>query len=504
MSSRGTKVVAADDDARTTQFLVSYVPLLLFLVVYLLTCLVGALLLLFDFRPYAALFEYFSGFRAPRDRPDVLPTQLALLLLAPVLMSVAYAVTTRLRISPLSSVVRRVDLTKLTTPSWLPLVVFYAAAAFGFVSLTGFGAVPDLRIWLDPQAWIDARYRVFRDLAFGEFVNVYTLIPVAAAWAILTRPATGLRSQLIRWLPLLVAIALSLLLFQKRPALNVMILVLSAAVLALQRVDPRKARLVIASGAAGTVLLYLALVMVPAYFETRVQLAVPSLSPAPTGAPPPAVTPNVEYPVVPTLGTLPAPSATPAVIAEGGKGQTVLLYALLGPLNRTSVSALYYPVVFPDIHPYYGLDLGQDMLSKLPWFQFPPMPDDNVVIWEYMAPTMPGGRTAAPFQFVLYSQIGLLGALLGSAVIGALLALAWRCVQDRALPTVWSSLAGSLVVLLSMFLAMDSARNSLLVSYGVLWGLLFIVMAMGLVFLINRVGLRQMGLSRRLASSDIR
>lgn len=527
-SSRRGKVVAADGDASWMQVLVPYVPLVLFVAVYSLTCLAGALLLLFDFRPYASLFEYFSGFRAPHDRPDLMPTQLALLLVAPVLMGVAYVMTMRLSISPITSALRRVDLSKLKTPSWLAQLVFYVAAGCGFLSLTGVGSVPDLRIWLDPQAWIDARYRVFRDLAFGEFVNVYTLIPVAAAWVILTRRATDLRSQLIRWLPLLVAIALSLLLYQKRPALNVMILVLSAAVLGLQRVDPRKARLVIASGAAGMALLYLALVMIPAYFETRVQLrestsqpspvavstivpnnpllprlAVPSLGPARTAAPVPMVTPNAEYPVIPTLGTLAGPSATPAVIAEGGKGQTVLLYALLGPLNRTSVSALYYPVVFPDLHPYYGLDLGQDMLSKLPWFHLPPMPDDNVVIWDQMAPSMPGGRAAAPFQFVLYSQVGLVGALLSSVVVGALLALAWRCVQDRALPMVWSSLAGSLVVLLSVFLAMDSARNSLLVSYGVVWGLLFVAGAMGLVSLTNRLSLRRMGLSRRLASGDI-
>jgi hypothetical protein len=34
------------------------------------------------------------------------------------------------------------------------------------------------------------------------------------------------------------------------------------------------------------------------------------------------------------------------------------------------------------------------------------------------------------------------------------------------------------VLLLSVFLAMDSARNSLLVSYGVFWGFLFIGAAM--------------------------
>jgi hypothetical protein len=500
-----------DGVVQSARSLVSYGPLLLFLAVYLFTCLLGALLLLMDFRPYAALFEYFSGFEAPSGRADLLPTQLALLLLAPALMCMGYVVMLRVSLPTITARTRRLDLAELKTPSWLPQIVFYSAAAFALVSLTGFGSVLDLRAWLDPQGWIDARYRVFRDLTFGEFVNVYTLVPVAAAWVLLTQRTTGLRSHIVRWLPLLIAIALSLLLFQKRPALNAMVIVLSAAVLALQRADPGKARRVIALGAASVPAIYLALVMIPAYFETRVQLEsasqgppASSNAPATSAFPVPTATPNAEYPVIPTLGTLAGPTATPAVVAEGSRGQTLLLYSLLGPLNRTSVSALYYPVVFPSIHPYYGLDLGQDMLSKLPWFRFPPMPDDNIVVWDHMAPTMPGGRVAAPFQFVLYSQIGLVGALVGSLLLGALLALAWRCVQHRGLPVVWSSLAGSLVVLLSVFLAMDSVRNSLLVSYGVFWGLLFLAVAAALVFAMNRFGSREPGLSRRLASGGIR
>jgi hypothetical protein len=45
------------------------------------------------------------------------------------------------------------------------------------------------------------------------------------------------------------------------------------------------------------------------------------------------------------------------------------------------------------------------------------------------------------------------------------------------------------VLLLSVFLAMDSARNSLLVSYGVFWGFLFIGAAMTIAAALKRLSL---------------
>jgi len=128
--------------------------------------------------------------------------------------------------------------------------------------------------------------------------------------------------------------------------------------------------------------------------------------------------------------------------------------------------ALSYPVVFPHRHDYFHLDLGQDILG------IGAMPDDNIVVWNYLNPTAPGGTTSVAYQFVLYSQIGTLGAVGASLIVGFLLALAWRLSQLPARPT--STLVGSMVLLLATYLAIDSLRNSVVVSYGVVWGLLFV------------------------------
>jgi hypothetical protein len=502
-------------------FLVSHTPMILFTFIYVFTCLIGAVLLMIDYRPYASLFEYFSGLQAP-SRPDLVTVQLILLLAAPIAMWIGFVLAMKAPLPPLSESIRN-RAARLDAPPWLPHVVFYALAGIALITLTQFAPIADLRAWLDPQTWIDARYRAFREVSFVGFVNLYTLVPLAAAWIVVTSRGQGVSSYIVRWLPVAVALFVSLLLFQKRPALIMIVIVVSTLVLVMQRTNPSKARRTIATGALALICTYMALVMIPAYFQTQVELSrvrpvAPTVVPATTDklaqpsvaapvaaspgsdlAPTPAVgatprsaaapTVNPEYPVTPEIGAQPPATSAPAVITEGGKTPSVLLYALLGPLNRTSVSALYYPVVFPDVHGFYGLDVGQDMLGKLPGFTVNRMPDDNIVVWDYMAPAMPGGRVAAPFQFVLYSQVGLLGALAGSLIAGVLLALAWRGVQDRRVPTVWASLAGALVLLLSVFLAMDSARNSLLVSYGVFWGFLFIGAAMTIAAALKRLSL---------------
>jgi hypothetical protein len=150
---------------------------------------------------------------------------------------------------------------------------------------------------------------------------------------------------------------------------------------------------------------------------------------------------------------------------------SVTLYVLLSPLTRTSVAAVTYPVVFPNVRPYYRLDVGQDVLG------FGNMPDDNLLIYSVLWPEHERGAIGAPFQVGLYSQGGLWLACLGSLLVGMGLALAWRPLRDLDRPTVIFSLYGALIVVLAAFLAIDSVRNSLIVSYGMGWG----IVALGLV-----------------------
>lgn len=142
----------------------------------------------------------------------------------------------------------------------------------------------------------------------------------------------------------------------------------------------------------------------------------------------------------------------------------VVLYSTLAPFTRTSAPAIMYAATYPDLHPFYGLDLGQDILG------FGTMPDDNSFVWHVLYPDTPGGAVAAPFQFVWYSQVGLLGTVILSGVLGVVIGWLWRTgVLAVKTPSALRAVSGAAIVLWCIYIAIDSVRNSLIVSYGVVW-----------------------------------
>jgi hypothetical protein len=165
----------------------------------------------------------------------------------------------------------------------------------------------------------------------------------------------------------------------------------------------------------------------------------------------------------------------------GTRRQAIILYSLISPLTRSSIPALYYPVIFPRRHDFYGPDFGQDI------FGIGLMPDDNRVVWNYLNPKLPGGAMIGPYQFSLYSQVGTAWAIVWSAALGFLLSLVWMFTQNERVRRPWNVLLGSMVILFGAYLGIDSIRDSLLVSYGVIWGVLFVGSAAGLVAILQRV-----------------
>lgn len=431
------------------KFLYDWAPVLAFTVVYTVTCVIGAVLLVTRVDAFTSPFEYFTGTAVPDLSGSEIGLLLILLLACPVFLWIGYALGRNTELTEVPGV----DSAKRTfsglqghPPRWVPYVVFYVLAAAGFASIVRAGSVGDFSSWLDYSRWVDARAQTFRHLGYWEFVNIYLLIPMAAAWVLLTGRRRGITALACRWLPLLLTLIIALLLFQKKTAVvSLLIVLFSWALFTLPYTSPRR----IAAAWAAVVL-----VVVAVYFSAVV---VPVLS-------------------------------SPGRVCEG-QGQTrclsgatntpgVATYALLAPITRTSAPTLYYPRIFPREHAFYGPDVGQDILGM------GGSPDDNLVVWRRMNPGDPSGTTAVPFQFTLYSQIGITGALLGSVLMGALLAFLWRAALHPLLPRVWSSMLGSLTLIFAIYLAIDSLRNSTIVSYGVVWGLTFIVGAAALVRLI--------------------
>jgi hypothetical protein len=448
-----------------------HLPLLVFLAVYVLSCLLGALLILGDYRPFVRLFQYFSGTKPPTLQDGELAANLWLLFAAPVALALGYVATV--------AVVRRRRPTfadpdaapAVRLPASLPHALFYVLAALGTISLARAGAFDRIGSWLDYNAWIDARATNFSEISFVEFVNLYTLIPVSAALVILTTRGRSVPSQIMRWLPLLIAVGVSLMLFQKKAALATVLIAAFAWVIELIPRRARAARIVIATSTVAVAALYLTVAVVPVYSNTQQAVTTAKETAEQHPDSPPPVIPN-----------RPSPTVTHAErrqlerdIGLHTRRGAIVLYSIISPLTRSSAPALYYPVIFPRAHPYYRVDVGLDILGS------GRMPDDNIVVWNYLNPNLAGGTVMVPYQFVLYSQLGTAGAVAASVLVGILLALMWLGSQSLRIPRPWAPLLGALVLLFAAYIGIDSMRNSITVSYGVLWGGVFVAVLGGLV-----------------------
>jgi hypothetical protein len=433
---------------------VARAPLLAFMLVYIVTCLVGALLMVVGYREFVRLFEYFSGTPVPRlsDRQTAL--DLILLLGAPLYVCLGYSLGLKVASAYIPGA-RRICKTlahaRLDTPQWLPVVAFCVLAVIGMTSIVRAGSLRGLSSWFDYQRWVDARALTFRRMTFFEFVNIYLFVPVSAAWVVVTVKRRGIGGVVIRWSPLVVTLGMDVLLFQKKTAVVSFLIVLFAWILSRGRQNSGATIKRVVATLIGVSLIYTATVIAPVY--SRSASTVCGVS---------------------GINCHSLAAKIPAVVD----------YSVLSPITRTSAPALYYPVIYPNKHAFYTPDFGQDIVG------IGRFPDDNLVVWHYLNPHIPGS-TAVPFQFTLYSQGGLIVALLGSLIVGLMLALAWRFALSHALPPAWSSLVGALVMLFAVYVAIDSLRNSITVSYGVAWGLFFIACAAGAVHVVNHPGWRR-------------
>jgi hypothetical protein len=445
LSRRFVRRIAVDERRLPTQ----YAPLALYAIVYLCACLVGALILLWHVQPLVAWFELFNGTTVPALSVDEIATDLRLLICAPLLFAAGYVLGITLPVPSRSRRLaeRMVRNVNLEPPWWLPHVFFYTLALIALVTLVHAGSLSRVGAWTNYYEFVNARGDLFAQINFIGFVNIYLFVPTAAAWAVISTPrSTGVFWRGVRWSPLVMSVLLALLLFQKKAAVVTLVIIISAVILRHGRGGRRFVRRGVVFGVVAVLVVYFAAVIAPAYSTVSTSLEN---------------TVERHYSV----------EGTPAIVA----------YTMLAPLTRTAAPALYYPYIYPRHHPFYGLDVGQDVLG------FGQFPDDNIVVWNSMNPGLPGS-SAAPFQFSLYSQIGLKWTLMASPLVGTMLALWWRLSLAYLWPSVWRSLLGSLTILLSIYLGIESVRNSLTVSYGVGWGILFVVCAALATAFVNKIG----------------
>ena len=517
--------------AGSYNLLVRYAPLWAHLSVYVLTCLVAAAFLYFGYRPVVVFVEYFSGAIVPTNYSSQQTAVLwALLLGAPALFAFGFVAAERIRLG--GALFRKIaGRSDGDAPGWMPVLMFAAAASVGAYDLLRAGVFAKLSVWSDYGAWVEGRWVLFSALGYFNFVNLYLILPVSAAWVILSITGSGWKALAARLIPLTVVIVLTLLLFQKK-ALIVSLIIIFGAVL-LHRIfsKPWTRRLtwtfVATTGLLASI--YFLLVVLPVFLETTrtasqvlmqqeekgiqqieegiqqvekgiqqeekgIQQVEKGIQQVEKGIQ------QVEKGIQQVEKGIQQVKKGIQQVKKGIQQEEKLLilgeeintmigshrsahifaYAALAPMTRTSLPAMYYPIVYPELQGYYGFDFGQDILG------FGGMPDDNLVIWKHMYPDLPGGA-GAPFQFALYSQVGVVWTLLLCAMVGMVLGVLWQGILASDISRVWRSLMGTVLILFSIYLAIDSIRGSLLSSYGLIWAWLFI----SLSFFIGRSLMRR-------------
>lgn len=459
------------------------------------------------------------------------------LVIACVIYLSCYFILIYRRTAMVRAILRSTSQSEQYSSNWLPILVFCTSAGFGFYDLLRVGALTKLLSWFDYGHWVKARWELFSTLGFFSFVNIYLIAPVSAAWVVLSVQATGTRRHMARCLPIVIVLTLSFCLFQKKALLVALIIIFGAMLVHRLLCEGWRRSLTVffISGATLLAIAYFFMLLLSVFAQTS-KTADEALKPIVEHrhTEPPApdtglqqlpqqsmIPPNKQKPrgkatdkttkkalikpltkqgiIQPSVDDLRHGQDKMNNVASNSFVQQneiqqekarkvviekmeflfgynyklrLLLYSLLAPVTRTSAPALYYPLIFPEHHRFFGLDLGQDILG---WGD---MPDDNRVVWKYLFPDIPGGSVMAPFQFVLYSQVGIAYTLFLSFLLGGVLGVVWQgVIKRRYANRVWSSLVGSMILLFSIYLAGDGVRSSLMVSYGIMWGCLFIIIA---------------------------
>jgi len=150
-----------------------------------------------------------------------------------------------------------------------------------------------------------------------------------------------------------------------------------------------------------------------------------------------------------------------------------LKYSILSLFSRFGAVLFHYVDIFPSKHNFYHFDFGQDIIGM------GEMPDDGQVVWNKIYPDKTGSL-AVPANFSFFVQGGIFTSLISMFILGGLVSFVWQLLINVKKLLVFRVLMGATVLLFSLQLAMDSARNLIICSYGYFWSFLFLLFLLGL------------------------
>ena len=457
-------------------------PLLFFGAFYFLTCYLGVVLLLWG--PPSAQFLYmiYAGVDIPIYSQNEFFVLLALLHLPVVCLGIGYF----LGFKAINHWVKGKVVFRDHVNDGLILFCWAGTLLLAAFSVWRGGAIDNVSAWAASyDNWVAARWTLFKTLWLVEFINLYVLLPMMTGLVLLLLWQQNKKKTAL--LVLVLGLMVTMLLFQrKQPLVYLIIALLPFGLKVMSRGTKNKPWGRIGAGlVTGLLVAYLGLFFAPTLGlseGTGLTLTRGDLLPKVLGSKTGQKGALKQSALGQNLPKVPGSktgqegalkqSALDQFIQNYGKLPVILkqtLFASNSVIFRTSVPAMYYVVTFPDRHPYYGLDVPFDQLTA----------DDNLAVWSEMWPKTPGGSVSAPFQFSFYAQVGVAGTLALAIFLGVLLGVTWAWFRKIEAQTPVTLMVGALILLFAIFLSMESARNSVISSYGLIWGGMFLVFLVG-------------------------
>ena len=373
-------------------------------------------------------------------------TWLTLLILCPILLLGTMLATVRVLRNP-SALASRPNaclhpLTYLACLIFLAFVPLWNVSEFFSNTLAVAG---------DFESWRSQRWQIFEKLAFPEFVVLYTIVPALALAAVCSAVFRLHRRSWRVWLPAVLAVFLMLaidigLSMKKQFSIH---LVMLGIVLYLSHAI----RGAIFIATLGVVVVGFVLTL---YFSGSVQ-GDDYYS-------------NLTFDDVPRLvsGT---PESWHSLVDSTPTPPANLAFVLHSITSRSALPSFYYVANFPSTTPYTGVNV--------PFLGTSSGKFHNHLVNESMYPGELG-TSYSGWAFALYSEAGLLWAIVGSMLLGAGVG-AWWTMCCRILCAELLVVAQALVISFLLLLNTDDWVNNAVSSYGILYPTVVLIIINGIV-----------------------
>lgn len=157
-------------------------------------------------------------------------------------------------------------------------------------------------------------------------------------------------------------------------------------------------------------------------------------------------------------------------------GEWSVLDSIIHVFFRMANSFPFYVNLFPDIIPFQGIDFFLDMAG------IGTSPDDNLVVFDYMFPTVnwTQGSAAAPSHMRAYAQGGILNSLFVLTITGWIMVFLARFRKHLDGPFFYTIFIQGLILL--YYMTQTSIRECLVSSYGLRW----VIVSLGSAFVLTK------------------